>query len=97
MSTVWNRLIRFIGTDDKVYFGEPLNVTYEETVDELYENGNLEARVITGDVFSSSAVITDNIVKVSQLLSPLSVDQVPIIKCIGLNYKGHSKYIEDVC
>lgn len=91
MSTVWNRLIRFIGTDDKTYFGEPLNVSSEETVDKLFENGNLEAKVITGDVFSSSAVITDKVVKVSQLLSPLSVDQVPIIKCIGLNYKGHSK------
>lgn len=91
MSTVWNRLIRFVGDDDETYFGEPLNVNNEETVNKLFENGVLEAKIITGDIFSLSAVISDKIVKVSQILSPLSVDQVPIIKCIGLNYRGHSK------
>lgn len=91
MSPVWNRLIRFVGADNKTYFGEPLLATAETTVDKLFENGTLEAKIITGDVFSSDAVVTDEVVKVSQLLSPVSLEQVPIIKCIGLNYKAHSK------
>ena len=92
MSTVWNRLIRFVGVDNVIYFGEPLGIDEDNTVNTLFENDALEANVIAGDVFSLSAVLTDKVVKVAQILSPLSVEQVPIIKCIGLNYRGHSKH-----
>lgn len=91
MSPVWNRLIRFVAADSKIYFGEPIVADAHVTVDKLFENGTLEAKVITGDVFSPDAVVSDQVEKVTQILSPLSREQVPIIKCIGLNYKAHSK------
>ncbi|KAL9553655.1 hypothetical protein MBANPS3_003188 [Mucor bainieri] len=89
MSPVWTRLIRFVAADSKIYFGEPIVADAHVTVDKLFENGTLEAKVITGDVFSPEAVVSDQVEKVTQILSPLSRDQVPIIKCIGLNYKAH--------
>lgn len=92
MSPVWNRLIRFVAADSKVYFGEPIIADTEITVDKLFEKGTLEAKVIIGDIFSSDAVVSDQVKKVTQILSPLGRDQVPIIKCIGLNYKAHSKF-----
>ncbi|KAI9497288.1 degradation of aromatic compounds [Zychaea mexicana] len=88
MSPVWNRLIRFVAADSKVYFGEPI-VSGDATVDKLLEAGSLEAKVVTGDVFADDAVVTDQVVKVTSLLAPLSKDQIPIIKCVGLNYKAH--------
>lgn len=91
MSPVWNRLIRFVAADSKIYFGEPVIADATVTVDKLLENGALEAKVIKGDIFAEDAIISDEVVKVVQLLGPLTVEQVPIIKCVGLNYKTHSK------
>jgi hypothetical protein len=92
MAPVWTRLIRFVAADGKTYNGEPIVAAAEVTVDKLLENGTLEAKVITGDVFSSEAAVTDQVVKVTQLLAPLTKEQIPIIKCVGLNYKAHSKF-----
>jgi 2-keto-4-pentenoate hydratase/2-oxohepta-3-ene-1,7-dioic acid hydratase in catechol pathway len=89
MAPVWTRLIRFVGADNNIYQGEPIITSPEITVDKLLDEDSLEAKIITGDdVFSSEAVVTDKIIKVTKLLAPLSKEQVPIIKCIGLNYKS---------
>lgn len=88
---VWNRLIRFVDTNDKTYYGEPIVPFDNVTVDQLLADGDLEAKVITGDPLSESAVITDQVVKVDKLLAPLAQTDIPIIKCVGLNYKAHSK------
>jgi hypothetical protein len=94
MSPVWNRLIRFVAADNQVYFGEPVIADAAATVDKLLEQGTLEAKVVKGDIFAEDAVVTDEVVKVVQLLGPLTVEQVPIIKCVGLNYKTHSKFMQ---
>ncbi|CAG8450774.1 8087_t:CDS:10 [Ambispora leptoticha] len=86
-SQAWSHLIRFISTDGKEYQGEPIlddNYTWPSSIT------GLEARVITGDIFNSYQ-ITDTILPVKKLLSPLSKSQVPIIRCIGLNYRKHAK------
>ncbi|GAB5590700.1 hypothetical protein Unana1_05600 [Umbelopsis nana] len=91
MAPVWNRLIRFVDPDNNIRYGEPIvdDSNPELTVDKLLENGSLNAKLIEGDVFSSEAKVTDQVIKVSKLLAPLSRDQIPIIKCVGLNYKAH--------
>ena len=91
MSPVWNRLIRFVAADSKVYYGEPI-ISGDSTVDKLFESGSLEAKVVTGDIFADDAVVTDQVAKVTKLLAPLSKEEIPIIKCVGLNYKAHSMY-----
>lgn len=54
----------------------------------------LEARVITGDdLFNTSGetIVTEEIVVVKKLLGPLTSKDVPILRCVGLNYATHSK------
>lgn len=57
------------------------------------EADQLEARVITGsDIYDVTGVtrITDEVVTVKQILSPLAQSDVPILRCVGLNYAKHS-------
>ncbi|KAG0337087.1 hypothetical protein BG004_007793 [Podila humilis] len=93
----------FIGKDGKIHHGEPLGPlswpgrlgTYKSDKDQNNNNkvggdgAGLSARVITGDIFSpSSTQVTETVVEVDQLLSPLS--HVPVFRCIGLNYEKHA-------
>ncbi|CAG8440725.1 13595_t:CDS:10 [Ambispora gerdemannii] len=85
--TRYNLRNSFVSTDGKEYQGEPIldkNYTWPSSITDL------EARVITGDIFNSCQ-ITDTILPVKKLLSPLSKSQVPIIRCVGLNYRKHAK------
>jgi 2-keto-4-pentenoate hydratase/2-oxohepta-3-ene-1,7-dioic acid hydratase in catechol pathway len=87
-TTSWKRFIRFIGPDGKVYRGEPL-CSPAVDIGKLASSGQpLEAKVIAGDnIFS--AIVTEQILEVKKLLGPLTPSEVPIIKCVGLNYMKH--------
>jgi 2-keto-4-pentenoate hydratase/2-oxohepta-3-ene-1,7-dioic acid hydratase in catechol pathway len=52
----------------------------------------LKAKVIAGDdIYSTtgSCKVTDEVVTVKTLLGPLSQSDVPILRCVGLNYAKH--------
>ncbi|KAF8935238.1 hypothetical protein EDD21DRAFT_67247 [Dissophora ornata] len=92
----WTRLIRFLGKDGKVYTGEPQGpLTWPKATSNLKlsagDQDTLTAKVIKGDIFSSqsAATVTDTIVPVAKLLSPIA--HVPIFRCIGLNYAKHAE------
>lgn len=87
----WDRIIRFEGVDGKTAFGEPI-ITAEDgfSIQELAEKGQLKAKCFEGaDIFSLQK--TDKVVEVKSLLPSLTEDDVPIVKCVGLNYMKHSK------
>ncbi|CAG8563687.1 5288_t:CDS:2 [Paraglomus occultum] len=81
----WKRLIRFIGEDGSIHQGEPIL-----SENNLKSIDGLKAKLIEGNIFDNTAKVTDNIVPIRKLLSPLSASQVPLIRCIGLNYKKHA-------
>ena len=84
----WERLIRFVGEDDSVHYGEP-TVSASE-LDLLAQQGQLMANELSGsDPFSCEP--TGKVLKVKKLLGPLVSSNVPIVRCIGLNYIKHSK------
>jgi 2-keto-4-pentenoate hydratase/2-oxohepta-3-ene-1,7-dioic acid hydratase in catechol pathway len=84
----WKRLIRFVATDGKIYRGEPV-VADSEDIGKLFASGKkFTAKVITGDIFTD-AVVTDQELEVKTLLGPLTPNDVPIVKCVGLNYMKH--------
>lgn len=87
----WDRLIRFEDASGTEQFGEPIiNASETLALDELAASGKLEAKRLSGsDIFSLSS--SDDVVKVKKVLSLLSPAQVPIVKCVGLNYMKHSK------
>ncbi|KAL8399544.1 hypothetical protein RB594_000073 [Gaeumannomyces avenae] len=84
----WTRLIRFIAVEDGlVHLGEVgagIDVGLA-----TFEKKTVQAKVITGSVFDG--VVTDKVLTVSQLLSPLDRSEVPLIRCLGLNYHDHAK------
>ena len=86
----WKRLIRFEDESGKVYNGEPI-VQNDEDVGQLFESGKLDAYVIEGDDVYGDCGVSQKRLKVKKLRGPLSEEQVPIIRCVGLNYMLHIK------
>lgn len=85
----WNRLIRFKDPSGVIRFGEP-DVSDASQVQELLDQGKLEAFEFDGTgLFDLHPTQTKYTVK--SLLSILEPGDVPIVKCIGLNYMKHSK------
>lgn len=89
----WKRLIRFESTDGKVLRGEPILPAADFDVGSTTEETGLKAKVIdvaNNDIFDPATKVTDEEVTVKKLLGPVTTDEVPIIRCIGLNFIKHS-------
>ncbi|KAF2818797.1 fumarylacetoacetate hydrolase family protein-like protein [Ophiobolus disseminans] len=92
MAPNWDRLIRFIATDGRELRGEPVLPSPDFDVGTTTEETGLKAKVIqvaNDDVFDPSTNVTDEEVTVKKLLGPVTTDEVPIIRCIGLNFIKH--------
>lgn len=96
MSLPWKRLIRFQAPDGRILRGEPILPPNEEVdLGLITEADHLQARVISGnDIYDTTGAtqVTDDILAVKRILSPLAQSDVPILRCIGLNYAKHSKW-----
>lgn len=94
MKVSWSRLIRFVATDGRTLRGEPILPSDDLDLGHVTEKDKLQAKIVSGnDIFGEDIAVTDEIATVKQLLGPLTPADVPIIRCIGLNYGKHSKYI----
>lgn len=94
MKTAWSRLIRFEATNGRILRGEPILPSEDFDLGGVTESDELNAKVIEGrDIFSDSgeARVTDEVVTVKKLLGPVAATDVPILRCVGLNYAKHSK------
>lgn len=80
----FKRLIRFIGEDNQEYFGDA--ILPEGEID-VYKAK--EATIIIGDVLKDYT-LTNYTQKIKKLLSPLSPDQIPSLRCVGMNYTKHA-------
>lgn len=93
---VWTRLIRFIATDGRTLRGEPILPSPGFDLGKTTETTRLQARIISGDDIydiSGKTKVTDEVVTVRHLLGPLTVAEVPILRCVGLNYAKHSMFL----
>jgi hypothetical protein len=89
----WKRLVRFESTDGKTLRGEPILPSPDFDVGSTTEETGLKAKVIevaNNDIFDPATKVTDQEVTVKKLLGPVTTDEVPIIRCIGLNFIKHS-------
>jgi hypothetical protein len=94
MRVAWQRLIRFEATDGRILYGEPILPTDDYDLGKVTENDNLTAKIIKGkDIFSEAGDthVSDEVVLVKSLLGPLAAADVPILRCVGLNYAKHSE------
>jgi hypothetical protein len=84
----WKRLIRFADDSGKETFGEPL-IENEQELDEKIGQNDLWAVEYQG-ASPVSALTKGSKVHVKRVLDLFKPTDVPIIRCIGLNYIKHS-------
>jgi len=87
----WDRLVRYVSASDgTVKYGQPILDSPDANVAALAKEGKLEVHVAEGsDPLAARPGSQKDQVK--SLLGPFRVEDVPIIRCIGLNYKTHIK------
>ncbi len=84
----WTRLIKFQDEEGVLRHGEPL-IDSPEDLGRLLEAGNLTAQELVGqDLLSMRS--TEKIFQVKKLVGPLHSKDVPVLRCVGLNYAKHS-------
>lgn len=88
--TQWTRLIRFVATETKrVHIGQPVNPNIDVGV-AAANRQPIKAYEIIGSALDISAQVTNQVLTVDTLLSPLSNDQIKVVRCLGLNYSDHA-------
>ena len=88
-------MIRFEDESGRVRYGDP-HIEDAAQLQESFEKGSLVAKVLDGDD-PFALKDTGDTSKVKKLLPILTPANVPIIKCIGLNYMKHSKVDKAAC
>ena len=85
----WTHLIRFIAVEDsRTHIGQLVDTSRDVGLDSV--NGTkIEAYLINGTIFDGE--VTDQILTVKQILSPVSMEDCNYIRCLGLNYMDHAK------
>ncbi|KAH9825709.1 Fumarylacetoacetate (FAA) hydrolase family [Teratosphaeria destructans] len=87
--TAWDRLIRYVSAKDgTIRYGEPILPHPTADIDALARNGDLRVKVLAGPT-PIQATATGDEDAVQQLLGPLTPNDVPVVRCVGLNYKTH--------
>lgn len=94
MKVVWQRLIRFVATDGRILRGEPILPSPNFDIGSTTEETKLKAKIIVGDdIYDTTGAtkVTEEVVTVKKLLGPLAQNEVPVLRCVGLNYAKHSQ------
>ncbi|TVY56438.1 Fumarylacetoacetate hydrolase domain-containing protein 2 [Lachnellula cervina] len=90
MAPAWTHLVRFIAEEDsQIHFGNVDASKYPDVGLSLFKGEKVAANLINGSAFSGT--VTEKVLHIKQLLSPLAASDVPIIRCMGLNYRDHAK------
>ncbi|KAK9447019.1 uncharacterized protein V1518DRAFT_422704 [Limtongia smithiae] len=86
----WTHLIRFIADEDsQTHLGQVDATKYPDVGLSIFNGEKVEAKLVTGSIFDG--VVTDKTMHVQTLLSPVAMEDVPIIRCLGLNYRDHAR------
>jgi 2-keto-4-pentenoate hydratase/2-oxohepta-3-ene-1,7-dioic acid hydratase in catechol pathway len=87
----WDRLVRYVSASDGIVkYGQPILDSPDVDVAALAGEGKLEVHVAEGENPLAARPGSQKD-QVKSLLGPFRVEDVPIIRCIGLNYKTHIK------
>ncbi|TDL29628.1 hypothetical protein BD410DRAFT_780097 [Rickenella mellea] len=90
IQTNWTRLIRFVAEEtSEVHIGQPVDPNQD--VGLAYNRKEpIKAHAIYGTALSPSALVSDKVLTVKELLSPLARDEIRLVRCLGLNYADHA-------
>lgn len=96
MAPAWDRLVRYVSAKDgSARYGDPIVDSKTADIDALALSGKLEVKVLEGSVKDAGLFglkATGEKDTVEKLLGPLTPGDVPIVRCVGLNYKTHSSF-----
>ncbi|KAM0257267.1 hypothetical protein ACHAQJ_004505 [Trichoderma viride] len=84
----FSRLIRFEDFEGNEYYGEP-QINNADDLSIFLDNGKLVANIFDGSSPFSLSSKAGAIRQVKRILPVLRPEDVPIIKCVGLNYIAH--------
>ena len=92
VKVAWDRLVRYVSSEDnKIHYGEPIVQSEDiENIAQLATDGKLEVTVLEG-TDPITVERTNKTDRVKILLGPITPQDCPIMRCIGLNYKSHSE------
>ena len=86
----WQRLIRFVAAETgNIHFGQPCDAAVDVGL-AVHRGQRLTAFEITGDVLTPNARVSDKVLTVRRLLTPLSREQIGLVRCLGLNFSDHA-------
>ncbi|OQU97007.1 hypothetical protein CLAIMM_03012 [Cladophialophora immunda] len=90
MAPTWTHLVRFVAEEDgQVHLGQVDAAKWPDVGLSVYNGEKVDVKLVIGSIFDGA--VTDKSLHISKLLSPISMEEVPIIRCIGLNYRDHAK------
>ncbi|KIM63685.1 hypothetical protein SCLCIDRAFT_15500 [Scleroderma citrinum Foug A] len=88
--TQWTRLIRFVAAETaQVHIGQPVDPSLDVGL-AAWNKQAIKAYEISGSALDPAAQVTNTILTVKELLSPLSREEMKTVRCLGLNYSDHA-------
>lgn len=88
--TQWTRLIRFVAAETaQVHIGQPADPTLDVGL-AAWNKQVIRVHEILGSTLDPAAQLTNTVLTVKELLSPLSQEEVKTVRCLGLNYSDHA-------
>ncbi|KAG8897501.1 hypothetical protein FRC01_011314 [Tulasnella sp. 417] len=87
----WTKLVRFKALETgKVHLGQPVDLRLDVGL-ELLKGAKVVVHEISGaSALDPTARVTQRKLTVSKLLSPLTREDIGIVRCLGLNYTDHA-------
>ncbi|KAF9025871.1 hypothetical protein BDZ89DRAFT_1092525 [Hymenopellis radicata] len=95
--TQWTRLIRFVAAEtSRVHIGEPVDAKLDAL---KYQSNSRPCRRSRqpdqslrnlGSALDPASQVSKKVLTVKQLLTPLSGDEIKVVRCLGLNYSDHA-------
>lgn len=83
-------MIRFVASETaQVHIGEPIDSALDVGL-AFHRNETIKAYEILGSALDPGAQLSKTVLTVKQLLSPLTPEQVGLVRCLGLNYADHA-------
>ena len=88
-------IVRFVAKEDRcIHLGQLVDPTRDVGLDSLENGPEIKAFLINGTIFDGE--VTDHILTIEYLLSPVSIEDCSYVRCLGLNYQDHARVRHEV-
>ncbi|EAW15392.1 fumarylacetoacetate hydrolase family protein [Aspergillus fischeri NRRL 181] len=90
MAPNWTHLVRFVAKEDNhIYLGQVDCRQWPDVGLAVFQGEQVKVQLVRGSIYDG--VVTDTVLTIKRLLSPISMEEIPIVRCLGLNYRDHAR------